>query len=515
MFYIALLIAISYKVTYSVYDYWDILGADEVTYLKFGKSLFHELHFEWGFLYNVWYKFLSIFEPSTIELYYLNYRVLVTAIPILLFICLIVYDVHALIAFSISFLYLISALHITTWPFVSNFCIIIILSFFIIIKFMKDDGWKVILLTFFTLLLYLVRPEFILSFVCAIILSFYYNKRNKKRWLLLITMLSVLIYIGKQTTVVGGIDRGFFAYAQHYAVTYKIWHRGKQICFYEYIELVSKLFGKSQTLIGSILYNPTEAIRHFFTCIAFYFLSLIKSIEDLLLPSVLFKFLGKFRHLFFIAIILTCFVIYKKYKAIVKVKEDKILFFSLASFFMAGIIPNFLIGFNMHYLQLHFILYLLYFAIGFLKVIQFNSKSWMNIVLGILLILITPDLKRYSFEQADYTESKNLPIQKLAIAVNKINDNKSHSLLAFQTNIHFVFEGNNFTGFDAFSINKPFLEFINQNKVDFIYINKQLLDDEKLSKDAGWKLFIDNPEKHGFIKKELIGSKNYLLIKSY
>ena len=169
----------------------------------------------------------------------------------------------------------------------------------------------------------------------------------------------------------------------------------------------------------------------------------------------------------------------------------------------------------MHYMQLHFILYVLFFAITFLKVTQFNSKFWMYIVAGILFISITPNLRKYSFEQADYTESKNLPIQKLAIAVNNINDKKSHCLLAYQTNIHFVFEGNNFTGFDVFSINKPFIEFIKLNKVDFIYINKQLLDDEKLSKDESWKLFIDNPEKHGFIKKELIGSKNYLLIKSY
>lgn len=148
----------------SINQYWDIIAADEIMYLKYGKDLFGKINFDWGFLYNVWYKFLSLFQQNTVDLYYLNYRILIVTIPVLLFICLTVYNIQPFIAFIVSVFFLISKLHVTTWPFVSDFCLLLILLYFILITFMSDKGWKFIFLSFICLLIFLTRPEFIVSF---------------------------------------------------------------------------------------------------------------------------------------------------------------------------------------------------------------------------------------------------------------------------------------------------------------------------------------------------------------
>ncbi|TXH60516.1 MAG: hypothetical protein E6Q89_00710 [Bacteroidia bacterium] len=176
-------------------------------------------------------------------------------------------------------------------------------------------------------------------------------------------------------------------------------------------------------------------------------------------------------------------------------------------------IPNFLIGYNPHYLQLHFILFILLFSKLLFSKFIISCKKWILVLLCIVTVVFVPKINKYPFQQVDYTESKNLPVQKLATILNELNDNKKHCLLAYQTNIHFIVEGNNFTGIDVFSITKPFIQFIIENKVDFIYINAQFKNDVKLNKDKEWKQFISNPENYNFVKKEIQNSKNYLLIK--
>ncbi|HQD12021.1 MAG TPA: hypothetical protein PLW43_03660 [Chitinophagales bacterium] len=101
----------------------------------------------------------------------------------------------------------------------------------------------------------------------------------------------------------------------------------------------------------------------------------------------------------------------------------------------------------------------------------------------------------------------------MAKFVNSTNDKEPHFMIAYQTNLHFLFDGNNFGGSDVFAINKPFLQFLNATKTDYIYVNQQLLNDEKLQKDKEWLAFIENPQKYGFNRIKFNGTKNYLLVK--
>lgn len=512
--YIYILSTIGYQFTYAINNHWDIIAADEISYLKFGKNLFSEVRFDWGFLYNLWYKFLSLFAPSTIDLYYLNYKVLIIGLPILLLICLVVYGIQPFIAFVISYLFLLSKLHITTWPFVSDFCICLILFCFILLKFIKEQGWQYIVLTFFFFLLYLTRPEFIIAFAPAAIIAFIKNKRHKLRWFYLLSMIFIIVLIGIKGTELKGIDRGFLAYAQHYLVTYIVWNKPVNFTAYDYFELAPKIFGKSFTLMGSIIHNPLEALRHIATCTGFYILNMTKAVEDFLLPSFLFQKIGKIKHLVFLILMLIAIRMLVKEKNKFTFNNVKnTLGIGAILFILATSIPNFLIGYSTHYLQLHFVILILGISFVLFKTQSYPINWAAKAICCTVFLIFTPSINTYNFPTADYKETKNLPIQKLAAFINKNNDHQPHFLISFQTNLHFIFDGSNFTSSDVFSIDKPFFEFIEKHKVDYIYINEQLLNDAKLSKDVQWKEFYSNPEKYNFHKQKINGTNNYLLIR--
>ena len=70
-------------------------------------------------MYNLWYKFLfCFFQHSTVSLYYFNYRVLNDWYPRIIVYLFVVYNVPTLIAsFLLFYLFFISKLNLTTWPF--------------------------------------------------------------------------------------------------------------------------------------------------------------------------------------------------------------------------------------------------------------------------------------------------------------------------------------------------------------------------------------------------------------
>lgn len=511
VFYFTVLSVLSFLLTKEIASTYDLIAGDEISYLRYGTDLFTVIRFDWGFAYNLWYKFLSLFADSNIELYYFNYKILIMLVPVLLFICLKRYGMHSFIAFVIAYLYLVSKLHITTWPFVSDFCIVIMLTYFIVKSFIEDEGWTYIVLVFFSLLLYLTRPEYVFALMPASFFAVYKNINHKIRWLLLIPVFLLFVYAGAETRDFNGFDRGFFAFAQHYFVTYTIWNPDVKLGIYDYFEMVPEIFGKSFSLWESMLFNPLEIARHIATCTGFYFLNIIKAFEDLLLPHFIFRYFGKAKHLLFLLLLVLMFLYIKRNKSKCRMSTLSTFHISILFFFISAAVSNFVIGYNPHYIQLHFILLLLLGTLTLFRNLHVNNIVY--IILFLLIILFHPSVKQYTFQQADYKETKYLPIQQLAKFVNSTNDKEPHFMIAYQTSLHFLFDGNNFGGSDVFAINKPFLQFLNATKTDYIYVNQQLLNDEKLQKDKEWLAFIENPQKYGFNRIKFNGTKNYLLVK--
>ena len=131
LFCIIILIICGIKWSVGLENHLDILLGDEAEYLRNGLDLFDRIAKNWGPTYNLWYKFLSIFNSHPIELYYINHKIGAIAVGVLLFLFLIRYNVLITIAFFIAFCYLFSDVNINAWPRVSNFVLIILLIYFI------------------------------------------------------------------------------------------------------------------------------------------------------------------------------------------------------------------------------------------------------------------------------------------------------------------------------------------------------------------------------------------------
>lgn len=510
---IIFIILYSLLITNNIENHWDFIATDELMYLAFGKKLFQEIRFDWGFGYNVWYKFLSLFNNNTVELYYLNYKILMVIVPLLLFILLVILNVQIELSFIVSLLFAISKLHITTWPFVSDFCISIFLLFFILQNYIKENSLKSILLLCMMWLLYLTRPEYIIGVILTSIWCIYLNRQNKLRWIFPLFSVLIIYYVQANTTKLAGYNRDFLAFATHYAITYNIWYKPKDFTLPKYIMMGHKLFGHSYTLLGTFLYNPLLVLQHIITCFGMYLISMFKAFEDILLPGVWFKFLGKFRHVLFVLSWIPLFIFYKKQIKPQSLKIDKFIFIAIILYYIPAMVPNFVIGFNAHYIQLHFILFIILIAIFFLSRIHINFPKWTFPIVVILFLVFKPALTKYPYQQNEMEESKNMPTKKVITYLNTINDGKKHIIISAQSNLCYAVDRQNFKGIDLISINKPFIQFINEKKVDYIYIDRAILKNEVLQADKEFVALLNNPTLYGYKKIQIKGSVNYLLVK--
>ncbi|MBK7160152.1 MAG: hypothetical protein IPH77_16870 [Ignavibacteria bacterium] len=118
---------------YGIEHFLDILGNDESMYLYGGNSF--PLNFpnsEYSPLYTLWYFSLNLLQPDTIRLYYLNY-ILMTVLPSLfIYIFLRINKAEMIISFFFSLIFLLSYSNFPTWPKVSHFALLSLLSGLII-----------------------------------------------------------------------------------------------------------------------------------------------------------------------------------------------------------------------------------------------------------------------------------------------------------------------------------------------------------------------------------------------
>ena len=131
----------------------DILAADEAEYLRNGISLFGKLYKDWGPSYNIWYKFLSLFAHTKVELYYLNYSVTAILSALLLFNILEKYEIHITVALFISGLFFLSEINIQTWPRVSHFVFTLILCGLFFAKYLRYNTQKLFLFSAIAIIL--------------------------------------------------------------------------------------------------------------------------------------------------------------------------------------------------------------------------------------------------------------------------------------------------------------------------------------------------------------------------
>ena len=506
----------------------DISFDDEVQYMRYGMELFHNIRSDWGPSYNLWYKLLSLFEQSPIELYLLNYKVVIILLPICLFAFLYVYGISFFISIWIGFSILISTTNILTYPRISH----VVVSFFLLVLvvnrlWIKSKSRQLILLCFTIFVAAFARPELMLAFLILLAITLFYILKFddlKKHIVFALPFVAIMILIFAVFRLPSdsfkGIDRAYIAFCQHYTIKNIIFNKGHFNQFIDWIAISKTQFPGCNTFTDIVINFPLVVIKGMFVNIGFYLQLIISISTDILFPFQLLPF-NKIVLLGYGLVVL--FILYtlisKKQRLNVfnAIQSNKYLFLVLLIFIFPSIISSLVFFPRMHYGI--FLLPILSFVFAIL--IDNLAKGY-KIRIGIVLFVFTlfmykmPSIKKYNTPKL--LTNDECPTQSYKEVIKDLNQHTDKPHVIFSNVLSFsLMIDKNFTDFSAeydYDNNKTFIEQMKTHQVDYILQTKFLTEDRRLSKDSTWLQFMANPQAYGFKKKKLFDDcETYLLYK--
>jgi len=524
VFLFLLLLVIGIKYVFDISSYLDIELHDESSYLSNGVNFFKQglPGSQWAPVYAIWYLFLSIFNNNGIPLYFLNLKILIIALPLLLNIFLRVRNVSQIISFSIGYFFLTSSGNILVHPKVSHFAILIILCSLILFSLTKNYMLKWSIVIIGSLLSAYVRPELFISFI--LIMSFFLFSLIKTKSLLKnfksilkigLIVLSIIVIIGNP---LGGGGRAFGAFKQHFSLNWVAWNHSALNPWRDCDEIISNNFGNINNIPEALFSNTGLFFKHLSTNISIIYPEFLglTSYTVFTVNNFRLEYIGLYL-LLFIIIIYTLINLYRSKEPISQflknnLKDSKqILLISV--FYLIPIISSIIII----YPRQHYLLFLLFFVIIILiPLIRVNcNKSKLErkitsitlIALAILLLIVTPNPKRFysNYSQNNIETVKFLNSLNIKAKVNMLEDNGGY----------YTYLTPNYTWIRDIDKKTDFNEFLEEFKINMIILNGRLLNDKKFSSDTSFEEFLIEYRNYGFEKIIIPNSGNELLIKTY
>ena len=521
-----LLLSCGIKLYYGIQNSMDVQFADEAAYIRFGLDLFETMNRNWGPMYALWYKCLSFITTDTIQLYYLNFMITSVLVGVLLYFFLLRISVKPTFALFISFCVLVSDLNISVWPRISHFCIVLCLIALIIISFLKNNIYKCLVFTIMCLINAYARPEFYLSFVIMVVVTFiciYYNKSvltRKDIYIFsgIVILIGILHFIFRfPSNDFFGYNRSVAAFYQHYAWNYKMRTNGTFDAWLYWEDLAKKQFGDCNSMWCVIKTQPGIFISNTLFNVRTYLLQLLK-VCSYVFPVGIFH--GKKMQLLLTLLTIVTFItlLLRKNSRVYflqKIYSYKFYLLILFCFITPTLLSCMVVFPRDHYLylQMLFVLLILISAFGF--IFEYLSlKPVFFIAFGILLFLATPNVQSYSFMKFS-TDTHAMCNKKLIQHLEKKYANMPHTLF---TNMPFV-RGLLPTNFKEINTifdkkkSKPFTHYIDSAKIDIVIITPSTLRDPHLTSDSTWLDFMKQPANYNFKKEIFCDCDLYLLVK--
>jgi hypothetical protein len=507
--------------------YVDISFDDEVQYMRYGIDLFDKIRNDWGPVYNIWYKFLSLFEQRPIELYFLNYKVVIILLPICLFSFLYVYGTSFFVSLWMGFAILVSGTNILTYPRISH----VVVSFFFITLiinklFIKSRARQYIIICFTIFAGAFARPELMLAFLLFAAFTLFYIIKydNLKKHIVFalpfIAVMALLFFVfGLPAGSYKGIDRTYIAFCQHYTAKYILLNKQSFNIFIDWIAFSREQFPGCDTFIDILLKYPLIVIKGMFANIVVYILLILVTCIDLVYPYFIHPTSELVKYIIYVAIVVVIVfaIVKQRVKLFQELKKNKSLLLIMLIFMLPSMISSLAFFPRLHYSIL--LLPLWGFVIAQIIDGYFPVKRIRYIFILIYIALFIykmPNMNRYNTPML--ITQDNCPTQSYKDFIRKLNKNtdKPHVIFSNVLNLSMMID-KNFTDFSAeydYDNSKTFIEQMKEHKVDYILQTTFLTQDRRLSKDSTWLNFIENPKEYGFKKERVFdGCSVYLLYK--
>ena len=524
---ILLLLVVGFKLIRDFNAIVDISFDDEVQYMKYGMDMFDTIRTDWGPSYNLWYKFLSFFEKDAIQLYLLNFKVLVLLFPLSVFVFLYSYRFSFILSFWIAFSLLISTTNILTYPRISHFTVCLLLWALTINRlFITSKPKQYIVVLFAVYVGAFARPELMLSvMILSCVFIYVLIKKYKLREYIffslpfIVIMLLMYFYIGTPSSTYKEIDRTYIAFCQHYTIKYIISHKESFNLFIDWIAFSKTQFPGCETFKDIVLQYPLVVIKGFFFNAGMFILLLIKSTVDSFFPYELFPF----KPIQFLSyIVFACVLLYVLIKKNIRInifeniRKHQCLFFILIIYILPSLASSIVFFPRMHYMQLFLPLIVLLMATILESIFKTKYlKLFYLIPIFIIFYIKTPNIIRYN---TPAIVSGSCPNQSYKDFVKELNKKDgTHVIFSNIHNLSMMTKGN-FSDFEAeydYDNSKTFKEQMLSKNIDHILVTEFLTNDRRLSKDSTWANFIQNYDGYGFKKKILFKDcPTYLLYKN-
>lgn len=468
-------------------------------------------------LYALWYYVLSFHRSDPVKLYFLNYKLMTVLPPLVLFVVLRAYRVPRISSLALSFVLLFSASNFPTWPKVSHFAVLVLLSGFFLIALVREQKLQTATIAITTLFASYVRPEYFLAFTCLAVLLFILTFLDLKRIYfpkavapLLVTSLfciSLILWLG---VPVGG-GRSMMAFGQHYAGHWVRWNKDSRNPWTNWRAIVKNDFGDVHSPIQAFFANPLAVVHH----VSQNMRDLPSQLKEMFLAS--YPFSRPVHTALKLAILLLAFTalvyvrrsIWAEFRQ--RIRSNFVSgWFVVALLFVVMLpvaISIVVIAPRRHYLYILGVLSLLGIAILFFRRPADAGRVDSSYVTVALLCLSILMMVRPLSNSLPLHRQPNLKTIKY---LRKLNLTMPVNMLEAEGGYN-IYVGDNYTRVPEYAKDSPFVEFLSKRAINMIVLSPRLAKDVRFRDDPQWHSFLNAPESFGFVQMPIPGVEGRIL----
>jgi hypothetical protein len=322
-----------------------------------------------------------------------------------------------------------------------------------------------------------------------------------------------------------GNERSFLAFREHFAINWNEWTKSNILHpWRQSTEIFSQYFGNPQSISEAFLNNPFLFIKHIMSNLKNLFPVITKLLSpiyndlfrQILLPiNKLYHGVGKL--LLFIG--LASYVFINKEKSIQHMRTNLLKNLKLIIFFGLYSIPG-LISVAVIYPRNHYLLLPMFFLIAIIAILIFSNDKKIKplslnqiLIVTFSIIVLTPTPKLlFGYK---YIDGKNH--QERLNTIKFLNSlelkDKVNLLVTHLDYCYYIPE--QFQCISAYSKENQFDQFMNDNKINAVLVNDELENNKRFKSDREWSFFLTNYMKSGYIKLEILHTRQYLIIKEF
>ncbi|MGA0556372.1 hypothetical protein ACO2Q8_06970 [Larkinella sp. VNQ87] len=531
---VGLLIVAGLALTHNLPGRYDVVFGDEMTYLASGLAYTFPPDpylAQWGSLYAAWLWFLHLFTPDTLDLFYLNWRLLIILTGALLFLYLYLRKSGFSVSLFCALCFQFSTLNVLLDPRISAFTLCLMLAGLCVIQARSWSARSVLLITALTsLFCAYVRPEFYVTMLIALGLALGTfllpklrgNYRSASAWS---GLVGVIVCIVVMRFLFGnplaqreqGSDRSFDAFVQHFSINYNTWNnRPIDIPIIQQFELIAAVFGPEvKSMRDAFRVHPDLVLRHFWMNITNTTKAEFRVLGSLFFETPLNHLNSPYRKWILAALLAGIVFGLIDWRGTIRQLTRKGIRLTVRELaFLILLLPSLgsvvLVFPRTHYLYFHAValVTIIAFFLGHIKLRVMQSPVWLGTLASLMMVWVIYQASQQQKEIRPTPVADNIRFIRSLELTGPVTSLEREWYRVFlygrEQKPHWI-------QVELYQPNTDFGRFLEEKKVNFILMTRDM--QRYFAQDRGFAAFLPKAEAGGFVRLKAPEPNGYLLIR--